>query len=73
MHRCKRSFLYLRTLNALLRLTGASGAYGAYTYSYDAAGNRLSRDRDGVVETYSYALDSQRLAEVRNGGGLRSY
>ncbi|WP_029919466.1 RHS repeat domain-containing protein [Nevskia soli] len=28
--------------DALDRLISASGAYGAYTYAYDAAGNRIS-------------------------------
>ena len=52
----------------LNRLTFASGIYGIASYSYDAVGNRLSRDISGgasdVAETYFYASTSNQLQSV---------
>ncbi|MEW8057606.1 MAG: RHS repeat-associated core domain-containing protein, partial [Candidatus Thiodiazotropha sp.] len=50
--------------DALYRLTNASGAYGDFTYTYDATGNRLSLTLDGSTETYSYAPSSHRLQQI---------
>ncbi|MDJ0947097.1 MAG: DUF6531 domain-containing protein, partial [Kiloniellales bacterium] len=62
--------------DALSRLTSASGPYGDIAYTYDAVGNRETRDVtvDSVTtnEVYSYALDSNRLLSVDVGGTLRS-
>ena len=62
--------------DALSRLTGANGPYGSIAYSYDAVGNRETRDVTvGAVttsEAYTYALDSNRLLTVDLGGTLRS-
>jgi YD repeat-containing protein len=39
-------------------LTSASGdAWGAYSWTYDAIGNRLSEDDNGLVDPYSYTLN----------------
>ncbi|WP_111496214.1 golvesin C-terminal-like domain-containing protein [Marinobacter bohaiensis] len=50
------------------RLTQAIGDYGQIDYSYDANGNRLTRNiTDGsslIDETYTYATDSHRLLNV---------
>ncbi|MCG7882350.1 MAG: EndoU domain-containing protein [Candidatus Thiodiazotropha endolucinida] len=50
--------------DALYRLTNASGAYGDFTYTYDATGNRLSLTLDGSTETYSYVPSSHRLQQI---------
>ncbi|MBT3022141.1 MAG: hypothetical protein KUF77_04495 [Candidatus Thiodiazotropha sp. (ex Lucina aurantia)] len=50
--------------DALYRLTNASGAYGDFTYTYDATGNRLSLTLDGSTETYSYLPSSHRLQQI---------
>ncbi len=42
------------TYDTMGRLTGAVGAYGTLTYTYDGAGNRLNRTLNGTPETYSY-------------------
>ncbi|MEW8069487.1 MAG: RHS repeat-associated core domain-containing protein [Candidatus Thiodiazotropha sp.] len=50
--------------DALYRLINASGAYGDFTYTYDATGNRLSLTLDGSTETYSYVPSSHRLQQI---------
>ncbi|MET0064635.1 MAG: RHS repeat-associated core domain-containing protein, partial [Candidatus Thiodiazotropha endolucinida] len=50
--------------DALYRLISASGAYGDFTYTYDATGNRLSLTLDGSTETYSYVPSSHRLQQI---------
>lgn len=35
-------------------LTGASGPWGALSWTYDRIGNRLTEDRDGTVDGYGY-------------------
>jgi RHS repeat-associated protein len=54
------------------RLTEAHGGYGELRYSYDAAGNRLSRTRNGIAEPYTYAADSHHLLQSVDGG-TRNY
>jgi len=48
----------------LNRLTQADGGYGAILYSYDSVGNRLSHIKDGALEEYTYAADSQQLLDI---------
>jgi YD repeat-containing protein len=64
-----QSFAY----GALARLTEAQGLYGEIAYSYDANGNRLSRQMTGgsqtANETYAYEAGSNRLSFVSEGGG----
>ena len=62
--------------DALSRLTSASGAYGTYTYEYDAVGNRTRRVGTGLAvfdETLSYFAGSHRLSQVSYGSGTRSF
>jgi len=54
------------------RLTAASGAYGAYSYSYDLAGNRIAHSRPGINESHTIALSSNRLQQI-SGGITRSF
>jgi len=50
------------TLDDLQRLTAATGIYGAITYTYDAADNRLTRNlASGPSETFTYGLTDNRL------------
>jgi len=58
-------------------LAGATGPYGAYGFSYDGVGNRLSHSLDSgggaQVDSYAYPAGSNRLASVTLGaGGTRS-
>ncbi|MGH8573585.1 MAG: hypothetical protein ACREX8_13575, partial [Gammaproteobacteria bacterium] len=54
--------------DALDRLTEAQGRYGDLRYTYDPAGNRSSRIRNGFSEDYTYAADSHRLLQSTEGG-----
>jgi YD repeat-containing protein len=58
--------------DALDRLSEAHGRYGELGYIYDAAGNRLSRTRNGIPEPYTYAADSNHLLQAM-AGGTRNY
>jgi YD repeat-containing protein len=58
--------------DALDRLSEAHGRYGDLGYTYDAAGNRLSRTRNGITEPYTYAADSHHLLQSM-AGGTRNY
>ena len=55
------------------RLTSASGPWGEMGFTYDAAGNRESRDANGMVETYSYLPGTNRLSGVYGEGGTDYY
>ena len=51
--------------DALNRLETASGSYGNISYTYDGTGNRLTRDVNGVTETYDYDTTGRnRLDEI---------
>ncbi len=50
--------------DALDRLQGADGPYGAADFSYDLVGNRLSKTLDTDLTAYIYAADSHRLQET---------
>ena len=51
------------------RLTGAVGSYGTFTYTYDGAGNRLTRTMNGTLETYSYVPGTNRLSSFTDTDG----
>ena len=55
------------------RLTSASGPWGEMGFTYDAAGNRESRDANGMVETYSYLPGTNRLSGVYGEEGSDYY
>ena len=61
------------TYDTLGRLTGAFGSYGTYTYTYDDAGNRLTRTLNGKLETYSYIPGTNRLSSFTDGENTISY
>ncbi|MFO0988475.1 MAG: hypothetical protein U1F37_14070 [Alphaproteobacteria bacterium] len=63
------------TLDDLQRLVSATGAYGAITYSYDAADNRLTRNlAGGPAETFTYGTTDNRLQSAAvTGQPLRSF
>ena len=46
------------------RLTSAIGPYGAIDYTYDAAGNRLSKTDNGAPTAYTYTPGTNRLERV---------
>jgi len=52
--------------DALDRLKTANGAYGTMTWTYDAAGNRLTESR-GSTTVYNYDLAKQRLTSTTGG------
>ena len=54
--------------DALNRLTAATGGYGTVSYTYDAAGNRLTQSQGGSAANYSYAPRSNQLASVSASG-----
>ena len=60
-------------------LTSADGPWGSLVFDYDEIGNRVSEDRDGLLETYTYELNtsggnSPILASVLpHGGGSRDF
>jgi RHS repeat-associated protein len=63
------------TLDDLQRLASATGAYGAITYTYDAADNRLTRNLSGgPSETFTYGTTNNRLQSAAvTGQPLRSF
>ena len=60
-----KSFSY----DNLGRLTHAQGFYGTIDYTYDAAGNRLTRT-NGVEETYQYTPGTNQLSEITGFSSL---
>jgi YD repeat-containing protein len=52
-----------------------STVYGAYSYSYDLSGNRTASSANGVNESYTIALSSNRLLSVSSplAGASRSF
>ncbi|MBW2136220.1 MAG: RHS repeat protein, partial [Deltaproteobacteria bacterium] len=54
------------TYDNLYRLTGANGPYGSIRYTYDEAGNRLSRENDAETEVYRYLEGANRLIAVND-------
>ena len=59
--------------DALNRLTSASGPWGEMGFTYDAAGNRLTKTAGGMGETYSYLPGTNRLSGVYGEGGTDYY
>ncbi len=57
----------------LNRLTLASGLYGSQTYHYDGVGNRQSATIGGVQYTYTTAPTSNRITEISQPGGSRTF
>ena len=55
--------------DALARLVGAHGSYGDIEYQYDVIGNRTSKTRNGMTDTYVYGTSTHRL-ESLNGSAL---
>ena len=62
-------------------LTLADGPWGAYDWTYDRIGNRLSEDDDGTLDTYDYEANAATtpgnlalLDQIQLGvGGIRDY
>ncbi|MHC4676619.1 MAG: RHS repeat domain-containing protein [Planctomycetota bacterium] len=52
------------TYDPLNRLTEASGRYGEISYTYDDVGNRLTRDVNEQIETYSYITGTNKLEKI---------
>lgn len=57
----------------LNRLSSATGAYGALSYTYDGVGNRLTRVSGATTDTYAYPGTSNRLETVTRGVDVRSF
>ena len=52
------------TYDALSRLDHAEGPYGIIDYTYDTVGNRLTKAENGVIDTYVYITDTNKLNEI---------
>jgi RHS repeat-associated protein len=52
------------TYDALNRLDHAEGPYGIIDYTYDAVGNRLTKVTNGIIDTYAYITDTNKLNEI---------
>ena len=50
-------------------LATATGPYGALAYAYDGVGNRITYSVDGLTDTYTYPVTSNRLQTISLGGG----
>ncbi|MCW8955544.1 MAG: RHS domain-containing protein [Gammaproteobacteria bacterium] len=50
------------------RLQTATGNYGSKSYGYDQVGNRLSIDQDGLITSYSYDINSNRMNQAGGEG-----
>ncbi len=50
------------TFDALHRLTGANGPWGTGSYTYDTAGNRLTKVEGATAVTYAYSVGTNRIA-----------
>jgi YD repeat-containing protein len=57
----------------LNRLGSATGRYGSITYTYDDVGNRLTRNTNGVKETYTYFTGTNRLQQITGGPNPRTF
>ena len=59
----------------LNRLTSAEGRYGTIAYAYDDVGNRLTRNTNGVVESYVYDFDPPKnwLHQITGGFHPRTF
>jgi YD repeat-containing protein len=54
--------------DVLNRLTSATGAYGAFGWTYDKLGNRLTQTLAGTATAYGYTAGTSRLASIIAGG-----
>jgi RHS repeat-associated protein len=54
--------------DALNELTGASGSYGTFAWTYDPVGNRLTQRLGSVTTTYGYTSPTNQLATVTASG-----
>lgn len=52
------------TYDSLNRLGSAAGVYGSISFTYDKAGNRLTRAFDDRTDTYSYITGTNRLEQI---------
>jgi RHS repeat-associated protein len=57
----------------LNRLTSATGRYGTIDYTYDDVGNRLTRNTNGVSESYTYYNGTNRLHQITGGLNPRTF
>ena len=66
--------LYDKTLtyDTLNRVIQAKSIYGVFDYTYDDAGNRLTKETDNQTVTYSYYPGANRLHQI-SGAGTVSY
>lgn len=55
------------------RLRWAKGYFGSFTWTYDGVGNRTSERTSGVLSTYAYAPDSNRLLSITKGTSTRAF
>ncbi|WDP88315.1 MAG: RHS repeat protein [Desulfobacter sp.] len=54
------------------RLTTAAGPFGNLGFTYDKTGNRLTKTKDGISESYTYTLGTNHLTQVADSNGATS-
>jgi YD repeat-containing protein len=59
--------------DVLNRLTAAAGRYGSIAYTYDDVGNRLTRNTNGIGESYTYFSGTNRLHQITGGLNPRTF
>jgi RHS repeat-associated protein len=52
------------TYDALNRLEHAEGPYGIINYTYDGVGNRLTKEVNSQIESYTYATGTNKIQEI---------
>jgi RHS repeat-associated protein len=57
----------------LNRLTSATGRYGSIAYTYDDVGNRLTKNTNGTVETYTNFPGTNSLQQITGGTNPRTF
>jgi RHS repeat-associated protein len=51
-------------------LSGATGPYGSYAYTYDGVGNRLTEALGSATDSYTYPASSNRLTSISLASGV---
>jgi YD repeat-containing protein len=64
-----QTFVY----DELNRLKNATGRYGTVTYTYNDVGNRLTRNTNGVGETYVYVTGKNQIDQITGGLSPRTF
>ena len=61
------------TYDDLNRVATANGAYGSQSYTYDGAGNRLTRVIGTTTDTYAYSPTANQISTITTGSNVRTF